>query len=436
MAFINFLTRNIALKIVYYGPGLSGKTTNLKYLYMHLNPNSRGELVCLETDTNRTFFFDLLPVKAGLIKDFQTHFHLYTIPGQIFYEISRKHVLKGVDGIVFVADSQASLFDANIESFDNLRKYLMEHNRDIFKIPIVFQYNKRDLKNIIPIETLNKVLNPYNYPYIEAIAIQGVGVFDTLKEIARLTLPLVKNKVLNVQEEKAESTDYAEEVEIEYTEKPSVKIDADKIELVEEKKVPEKEVKIKKIRMRNFTEITRQLDELSRIYIGKSIFKKEKKWRLSDKRKLEFQKELDKEIERARRNREKLMVSALDIDEFKKINRDWGIEGGDFVLKTLAEVIERNKRPYDLLFRYKNDEFILVLINVKEKHGIRIIKRIQNVINNKKIKFNNREKSITLSAGVYFFNPKDRLNALELVGFAEKALQKAKKLGKNQVVTY
>jgi len=435
MAFVNFLTKNIALKIVYYGPGLSGKTTNLKYLYMHLNPNSRGELICLETDTNRTFFFDLLPIKAGLIKDFQTHFHLYTIPGQIFYEISRKHVLKGVDGIVFVADSQASLFDANIESFDNLRKYLMEYNRDIFKIPIVFQYNKRDLKNIIPVETLNKVLNPYNYPYIEAIAVQGVGVFDTLKEIARLTLPLIKNKVLNAEDKKG-STDYAEEVKIEYTDKSDIKIEAEKIELVEEEKVPEKKIKIKKIKMRNFAEITRELDELSRIYIGKSIFRKEKKWKLSDKKKGEFQKELEKEIERARRNREKLIVSALDIDEFKKINQDWGIEGGDFVLKTISELIEKNKRPYDLLFRYKNDEFILVLINVKEKHGIRIIKRIQNVINNKKIKFNNDEKNITLSAGICSFNPKDRFNALDLVNFAEKALQKAKKFGKNQVIIY
>jgi hypothetical protein len=250
MAFLNFLTKNIAIKIVYYGPGLSGKTTNLKYLYTHLNPNSRGELVCLETDTNRTFFFDLLPVKAGLIKNFQTHFHLYTIPGQIFYEISRKYVLKGVDGVVFVADSQASLFDANIESFDNLRKYLAEHNRDLFKIPLVFQYNKRDLRNVIPVETFNKVLNPYNYPYVEAIAVQGVGVFDTLKEIARLTLPLVKDKILKLKDEMKKEADrsYAKEIEVDYTKKPISKINMDKIELIKEEKEAEKKVKIKKLK--------------------------------------------------------------------------------------------------------------------------------------------------------------------------------------------
>ncbi|MCP2521006.1 GGDEF domain-containing protein [SCandidatus Aminicenantes bacterium Aminicenantia_JdfR_composite] len=210
----------------------------------------------------------------------------------------------------------------------------------------------------------------------------------------------------------------------------------DKIDFLKEEKEPVRKVKVKKVKVRNFREIDRQLDELSRIYIGKSIFKREKKWRLSDKRKIEFEKELNKEIERAKRYKEKLIVSALDIDDFKRINNEWGIKGGDFVLKTISETIEKNKRPYDLLFRYKNDEFILILINVKEKQGVRIIKRIQNAINNKKIIFNNSEKNITISAGIFAFNGKDEVNAFELVKFAEKALQKAKKFGRNQVTLY
>lgn len=195
MAYVNYVTKNIAIKIVYYGPGLSGKTTNLRYIYFKLEPAYRGELVCLETETERTFFFDLLPIKAGLIKDFRVHFQLLTVPGQVFYEASRKSVLKGADGIVFVADSQLPLLDANLESFDGLRRNCQEQNIDLNQIPLVFQYNKRDLPNLIPVETLNRLLNQRNAPYIEAEAINGRGVLETLKEIARLTVPVVKAKV-------------------------------------------------------------------------------------------------------------------------------------------------------------------------------------------------------------------------------------------------
>ncbi|MCI4445996.1 MAG: GTPase domain-containing protein [Candidatus Aminicenantes bacterium] len=196
MAYVNYVTKNIAIKIVYYGPGLSGKTTNLRYIYFKLEPAYRGELVCLETEAERTFFFDLLPIKAGLIKDFKVHFQLLTVPGQVFYEASRKSVLKGADGIVFVADSQLPLLEANIESFDSLRRNCLAQNIDLNQIPLVFQYNKRDLPNLIPIETFNRILNPRQAPYIEAEAINGRGVLETLKEIARLTVPVVKAKVL------------------------------------------------------------------------------------------------------------------------------------------------------------------------------------------------------------------------------------------------
>lgn len=196
MAYVSYVTKNIAIKIVYYGPGLSGKTTNLRYIYFKLEPAYRGELVCLETETERTFFFDLLPIRAGLIRDFKVHFQLLTVPGQVFYEASRKSVLKGADGIVFVADSQLPLFEANLESFDGLRRNCLEHNIDLNRIPLVFQYNKRDLPGLIPVETLNRLLNNRNAPYIEAEAINGRGVLETLKEIARLTVPVVRERVL------------------------------------------------------------------------------------------------------------------------------------------------------------------------------------------------------------------------------------------------
>ncbi len=202
MAFINYTTRNLAIKIVYYGPGLSGKTTNLRYIYKKLDSRSRGDLICLETDTERTYFFDLLPLKAGKIGDFKIHFQLMTVPGQVFYEVSRKSVLKGVDGIVFVADSQVPLLDANLENFDGLRKNLLEIDIDLNTVPLVFQYNKRDLDNLIPVETFNNLLNPHKLPYVESSAVNGVGVIEALKEISKLTIPVVEEKVFKGKKEK------------------------------------------------------------------------------------------------------------------------------------------------------------------------------------------------------------------------------------------
>lgn len=195
MAFINHTNKKVVIKVVYYGPGLSGKTTNLKYIFSKIEPQSRGDFICLETDAERTYFFDLLPIKAGLIDDFQVHFSLMTVPGQVFYEASRRSVLKGADGIVFVADSQVPLLNSNLDSFDGMRKNLLAFNLDLNTIPLVFQYNKRDLDNLIPLETFNNLLNPNNCPYVEASAVRGVGVFETLKEIAKVTVPAVKEKI-------------------------------------------------------------------------------------------------------------------------------------------------------------------------------------------------------------------------------------------------
>lgn len=195
MSFINYATKTIAIKIVYYGPGLSGKTTNLRYIYLKLDSAYRGDLVCLETDTDRTYFFDLLPIRAGMIGEFKVHFQLMTVPGQVFYEASRKSVLRGSDGIVFVADSQIPLLDANLESFDGLRRNCLQHDIDLMKIPLVFQYNKRDLSYLIPVETFNNLFNPRRSPWVEAAAVNGVGVFESLREISKLSVPIVRERL-------------------------------------------------------------------------------------------------------------------------------------------------------------------------------------------------------------------------------------------------
>ncbi|MFC2161065.1 ATP/GTP-binding protein [Acidobacteriota bacterium] len=213
MAFINYTNKKIAIKIVYYGPGLSGKTTNLKYIFTKIEPQSRGDFICLETDAERTYFFDLLPIKAGLIGDFQAHFSLMTVPGQVFYEASRRSVLKGADGVVFVADSQMPLLDSNLESFDGMRKNLLAFDLDLNTIPLVFQYNKRDLDNLIPLETFNNLMNPNGRPFVEASAINGDGVFETLREIAKVSVPIVKEIVMGEKKEPAVAKDTKTKVE-------------------------------------------------------------------------------------------------------------------------------------------------------------------------------------------------------------------------------
>jgi len=188
MSFINYSSREINCKIVYYGPGLCGKTTNLQYIYNKTNPDAKGKMISLATETERTLFFDFLPLSLGEIRGFKTRFHLYTVPGQVFYDASRKLILKGVDGVVFVADSQIERMEANIESLDNLRTNLAEQGYDLDKIPYVVQYNKRDLPNASPLAELQEVLNPTNVISYEAVATVGTGVFDTLKAVAKLVL--------------------------------------------------------------------------------------------------------------------------------------------------------------------------------------------------------------------------------------------------------
>ena len=220
MSLINYASREINCKLVYYGPGLGGKTTNLEYIYEKVSPSSKGKMISLATETERTLFFDFLPVDLGTIRGFKTRFHLYTVPGQVYYNASRKLILKGVDGVVFVADSQIERMEANVESMQNLYDNLLQHGYDLTKIPFAIQYNKRDLPNAAPLDELQENLNPgwpiedsarqkpipnpdrageflteqvdgtwiERAPYFEAVAVRGDGVFDTLRSISKLVL--------------------------------------------------------------------------------------------------------------------------------------------------------------------------------------------------------------------------------------------------------
>jgi signal recognition particle receptor subunit beta len=188
MTFINYAAREINCKIVYYGPGLGGKTTNIQFIYDKTNPTAKGKLISLATETDRTLFFDFLPLDLGNVKGFKVRFHLYTVPGQVFYDASRKLILRGVDAIIMVADSQLERMDANEESVYNLKENLKENHYDIANIPYVLQLNKRDLPNVAPVDEMIRLLRVKEEPVFEAVASKGIGVFDTLKTCAKLTL--------------------------------------------------------------------------------------------------------------------------------------------------------------------------------------------------------------------------------------------------------
>ena len=192
MSFVNYVTKEVNCKIVYYGPGLGGKTTNIQYVYQKTSGGNKGNMITLNSENERTLFFDFLPLDLGEIRGFKTRFHLYTVPGQVFYEASRKLILRGVDGIVFVADSQVERMEANLESFKSLEKNLLEQGYEIDKVPLVFQWNKRDLPNTTSVKDLHEALNKINAPEFEAMAVKGNGVFETLKVISKLVLMNLK----------------------------------------------------------------------------------------------------------------------------------------------------------------------------------------------------------------------------------------------------
>lgn len=192
MALINYSSKEINCKIVYYGPGLGGKTTNIKHIYSKVSPDNRGKLMSLDTELDRTLFFDFLPVDLGRVKGFSVHFHLYTVPGQVYYNASRKLILKGVDGLIFIADSQIERFEDNIESMENLKENLAEYGKNLEDIPLAIQYNKRDLPNIVSIDELEEALNPRDVFSCEGVAIEGIGVFAPLKAVSKQVLRKLK----------------------------------------------------------------------------------------------------------------------------------------------------------------------------------------------------------------------------------------------------
>ncbi len=188
MSLINYASREINCKIVYYGTGLGGKTTNLEYVYSKVNPEAKGKMISLATETERTLFFDFLPIDLGEVKGFKTRFHLYTVPGQVYYNASRKLILKGVDGVIFVADSQAERMEANIEAMHNLYENLESYGYDLTNIPFAMQYNKRDLPNAMSMGDLRSQLNPMGVPDFEGVAIEGRGVFETLGSVSKMVV--------------------------------------------------------------------------------------------------------------------------------------------------------------------------------------------------------------------------------------------------------
>ncbi len=194
MVLFNYALKELTAKIVYYGPGLSGKTTNLKYIHEELEIMSKGRLLTLATETDRTLYFDFLPVEAGIVRGIKTRVQLYTVPGQVFYNATRRMVLKGADGVVFVADSQPNMIEANLESFENLRENLAAHDLELEKMPLVIQFNKRDLEDALPVDELNEKINLLNVPFYPAVAVDGIGVEDTLRAISTLVLKSVTDK--------------------------------------------------------------------------------------------------------------------------------------------------------------------------------------------------------------------------------------------------
>jgi signal recognition particle receptor subunit beta len=192
LSFINYPAKEINCKIIYFGPGMSGKTTNVQYIYEHTQQDQRGKLVTLSTENERTLFFDFLPLDVGDVRGYRTRFHLYSIPGQTFYEVSRQFILKGVDGVVFVADSQSEQMDANIESFESLGRSLDRQGYDLHKLPLVFQYNKRDLPGVVTVQELETTFNQTRRPSFEAVANRGLGVMETLQSISQSVIRELK----------------------------------------------------------------------------------------------------------------------------------------------------------------------------------------------------------------------------------------------------
>ena len=380
MVFFNYATMQMAAKIVYYGPGLCGKTTNLQFIYQKTAPKSRGEMVSLETETDRTLFFDLLPLDVGNIAGFRTRFQLYTVPGQVFYNSTRKLVLRGVDGVVFVVDSQAPMLEANIESLKNLKENIEELGLKVEEVPIVLQYNKRDLKNVASVDELNRTLNPTGLPFFEASALQGTGVFETLKGISKATLITLRKKALGDEKPKvpdtAVKTEERPKLPAEPTPTPSVSVSsiptapphqawpgqttmpegAESVavappviptaaeiakETVEfsELAVPVTKPTVKKIAVKS-ADVGFQLDSLRDLYTGKGTTElKEKKTKDTTMDSLAAILDASKSKERKVSKKLKIRLDGAELDAIKNLSLDFHLVGDNNVHKRFSNAM-------------------------------------------------------------------------------------------------
>ena len=306
MVSINYAFREICCKIVYYGPGLSGKTTNLIYIHKKAPPQTKGELISLATDADRTLYFDFLPIDIGPVQGFATKFQLYTVPGQVYYNATRKLVLRGVDGLVFVADSQAAKLEENIESMNNLIENLEEYGYVLEELPMIIQYNKRDLEEVSSLEELEKCLNPRGLPYFEAVAVNGIGVFDTLKAISKLVLEKARGK--SEPEEKKELVSVAAES------KPSVMSSTEKEELEKKPYAPAREaIPEAPLGKDSFEEVERDLEQ------PEKTFREEEELEKTREREKEEQ---AKEAVRLRKENEEELIKARPKEQEEKARKD------------------------------------------------------------------------------------------------------------------
>lgn len=365
MVSINYAFREICCKIVYYGPGLSGKTTNLIYIHKKAPPQTKGELISLATDADRTLYFDFLPIDIGPVQGFATKFQLYTVPGQVYYNATRKLVLRGVDGLIFVADSQAAKLEENIESMNNLIENLEEYGYVLEELPMIIQYNKRDLEEVSSLEELEKCLNPRGLPYFEAVAVKGIGVFDTLKAISKLVLEKARGK--------SEPEGKKELVSVAAESRPSVMPSAEKEELEKKPYAPaRKAVPETPLGKDSFEEVERDLERPEKTYRVEEKLEKagEREKEEQAKEAVRLQKEKEEELIKARlKEQEEKARKDRDEAERKKLFMEK-------LEREMAEV-ERQKKALELEKIRKAEES-------KKKEQAALIEKMKKIEEEKK----------------------------------------------------
>jgi len=367
MVSINYAFREICCKIVYYGPGLSGKTTNLIYIHKKAPPQTKGELISLATDADRTLYFDFLPIDIGPVQGFATKFQLYTVPGQVYYNATRKLVLRGVDGLVFVVDSQAAKLEENIESMNNLIENLEEYGYVLEELPMIIQYNKRDLEEVSSLEELEKCLNPRGLPYFEAVAVKGIGVFDTLKAISKLVLEKARGK--------SEPEEKKELISVSAESKPSVMPSAEKEELEKKPYAPAREaIPEAPLGKDSFEEVERDLEQPEKTY------RVEEKLEKAREREREREEQAKETVRLQKEKEEELIKARLKEQEEKARKEKEGAERKKLFMEKLEREmagVERQKKALEL-------EKIKEAEELKRKEQAALIEKMKKMEEEKK----------------------------------------------------